>query len=434
MTSVEARPARLLEDPYFQVFALLTVISGIFTAHFILVRYSSRAPIISVSRSVWVPDASPRPPEPEPSSPPREQPAPRAVSAAPPTEPEPISRRLELPAPLAAPAAAPALSAPAAPREAAAANPRQPGAWVVDALKGPDADTATISAAIAGARDGDSITIRPGTYREALVLNKSVTLLGGGRRPSDTRVTSGGAVTVSVRGGFPVLKNLALANTAISNGSVVDVLKSRVSLQSVLLSSLGVGVRAREGEVEVLDSQLGAKVAVHAEARSRASVLGTTATGVDSVLSADGVDTELTVERSTIRDSRDRGVTVTHFARARLSDVQVSGNLGAAIHADSGADVRISRSALSSNGGCAVRAAGASLVAIAQTQVSRNRCGIQALGPATLDVTDSRFSDLPGGALSVSAGAKADLVLRGGRNTGFPLPSAGGMARRAEYE
>lgn len=44
---------------------------------------------------------------------------------------------------------------------------------------GPGGDYATIQAAIDAARDGDVIAIRSGVYNENLVINKSVTLLGG---------------------------------------------------------------------------------------------------------------------------------------------------------------------------------------------------------------------------------------------------------------
>ncbi|HCF56591.1 MAG TPA: hypothetical protein DFS52_01170, partial [Myxococcales bacterium] len=63
-----------------------------------------------------------------------------------------------------------------------AAGPRtlvvQASAAAADADGSEERPFATIGAALAGARDGDTLAVRPGTYRETLSIEREVTLRG----------------------------------------------------------------------------------------------------------------------------------------------------------------------------------------------------------------------------------------------------------------
>jgi hypothetical protein len=121
--------------------------------------------------------------------------------------------------------------------------------WVVD----PDGahDFATVAAAIAGAADGDTISIRPGTYAEHLeVAARRLVLEGAG--PEMTTVIYDGAVeshpVLSVGGGSALeVRSLRLVQPFISCGTGVVVDRSRLLLEDCVLARCG--VTAVDGEL-----------------------------------------------------------------------------------------------------------------------------------------------------------------------------------------
>jgi parallel beta-helix repeat protein len=75
--------------------------------------------------------------------------------------------------------------------------PRTEGTWIVDD-DGP-ADFQTIQAAINAAFNGDKVLVRPGTYRENVVVNKSLSVIGeSAGRVTITPQTAGIVVTITV--------------------------------------------------------------------------------------------------------------------------------------------------------------------------------------------------------------------------------------------
>lgn len=70
-------------------------------------------------------------------------------------------------------------------------------------------DFASIRSAIDAAQQGDQIVIRPGVHNEPLVIDKPVTLLGGGRR-GETILESQERTTVEVAASDVVIRRLAL--------------------------------------------------------------------------------------------------------------------------------------------------------------------------------------------------------------------------------
>jgi hypothetical protein len=77
--------------------------------------------------------------------------------------------------------------------------------------RGPGADAATISAALADARPGDLVIVEAGTYRESIALREGISVISAERhgaelrRPPDvtgawTAVTASGITSASLRG------------------------------------------------------------------------------------------------------------------------------------------------------------------------------------------------------------------------------------------
>lgn len=135
----------------------------------------------------------------------------------------------------------------------------------------------TISSAVADARDGDRILVRPGTYRESVLVSRSIEIIGDGDSASVV-VLSGAGPCFHLNGSAKALRNLTLhgggfldywipatrreAALVVSEGSpVVEDLLVREShgivvegddasptvRRNVLLKGHGVGIWARWG-------------------------------------------------------------------------------------------------------------------------------------------------------------------------------------------
>ena len=64
------------------------------------------------------------------------------------------------------------------------------------------------------------------------------------------------------------------------------------------------------------------------------------------------------------------------------------------------------------------------LIALERVSISRDRCGVEFLGPGTLEAWNSRFSNLPLGAVSIKPGLGDRVVIRHSGNIGLPEPKA----------
>jgi hypothetical protein len=75
---------------------------------------------------------------------------------------------------------------------------------------------ATLSAALAGVRDGDTVRIGPGIYQGGITINKSIRLVGSG---ADRTVIDGGGPVVTVaRATDPAGLNVSISAVTVSGG------------------------------------------------------------------------------------------------------------------------------------------------------------------------------------------------------------------------
>jgi len=83
---------------------------------------------------------------------------------------------------------------------------------------GPGGNFTTINAAVANATSGDSIMVANGTYREQVVINKSISLLGENR--SNTLIDGmGGAFVIKVISSNVTLSGFTLQNTTLTSSA-----------------------------------------------------------------------------------------------------------------------------------------------------------------------------------------------------------------------
>ncbi|MCX5796074.1 MAG: right-handed parallel beta-helix repeat-containing protein [Elusimicrobia bacterium] len=368
------------EDVWMQLFALLAIVSGILCAH-----------------HYWQ----------------RSLPGPAALAAT----------------PLVVTAAPSEAAAPSAPPPAAPASvPRTAGRWVVDPKMGADADCSSLGAAVAGAREGDVIVLKPGTYNEGVQISKSLTLSGDGVSPDQVVLTHSGPQTMAVSNGRVTLDNLSLTNTGLKSYWVISLAMGRLTLRNVRFRSAGQGLLVVDGTLDASDCDFDGRTALSVSGKSKVRLVHATLTGEESAVSADGGGVDLRIESSRIQDSRGTGLEASRFALVRMNDVTLSGNVSAAVAIRSGAEVRITQAKIVDNRDCGVRIEGGGKVVLEQVQLSRDRCGVGFTGLGSLEARNSQFSELALGAVAVKPGLEKSVTIRGSGNVGLKIPGERGKS------
>ncbi|WP_329791566.1 AAA family ATPase [Lentzea sp. DG1S-22] len=224
----------------------------------------------------------------------------------------------------------------------------------------------TISDAIASATDGDMISVRPGTYPEAVVLDREVTLSGAG---------SAGEVRIESAGGEPVLR------LACERASVSGIVLAQPSGETAI--DIAGGVLHVEECVVAADSRVAVAVRRGGDLRARDSEVRNGAGA--GVLVFDGGRAEL--HGCTLRHIATTAVVARAGGTPRLVDCLIADAQGAVLAADR---------------------AGGSLENCRVERISAT--GIVLESESELTVTGTTLSDVDGVALLV--GARSEPVLR----------------------
>jgi len=208
---------------------------------------------------------------------------------------------------------------PAAPAKPAAA-PRQ---LVVG--RGPRANCLSLRVALRQAPSSATILVLPGLYREALVVDKDVTLRG-----------EGGAEAVELPEGITVAAGsaLTLVNVTVGNGA-------------------GAALRLLAG------SQIRAEDACFREAPAGGVELGAGASG-DFL-------------RCQFRGNGSAGLLALEASQARLQDCELAGNQDAGLHGCGGAQLQLLGCRLVANLGLGLAAVDSAVVALERCAVERNQ-------------------------------------------------------------
>jgi F-box protein 11 len=108
------------------------------------------------------------------------------------------------------------------------ARKTEPPTLVVDALH--RGDYTTLTEALNAASPGDRILVRPGLYKEGIVIEKPVEIVGDGG-PGEVVIEATGADAVLFRANMGRIANLTLRQTGGGNWYCVDITQGRLDLE-----------------------------------------------------------------------------------------------------------------------------------------------------------------------------------------------------------
>jgi F-box protein 11 len=233
-------------------------------------------------------------------------------------------------------------AAPASPAPAAKATPTH----IVDALH--RGHFATISAAIAAAKPGDRLLIRPGLYQEGLVINKPLEIIGDGDR-DDIIIEAKGQDVILFKTSMGIVRNVSIRQLGGGNWFGVDIGQGRLHLEDCDITSQSLAcVAIHDGANPVVrhnrihDGKQGG-IYVYNNGRGTLEdndIFGNTFSGLAIQTQADPV-----VRRNRIHDNKAAGVHVYEYGRGTLEDNDIFGNakVGLAIQTQADPVVRRNR-------------------------------------------------------------------------------------------
>jgi parallel beta-helix repeat protein len=204
-------------------------------------------------------------------------------------------------------------------------------------------DHMTIADAVAAAKPGNRVLVRPGLYEESLILDKPVELIGQGA-VEDIIITARDADAISFRANIGRISNLTLRQTAEASDEVwygVDIAQGRLELEACHISSrCGSCVSVQAGaDPRVRGNR------IHGGADSGIFVYGQAlGTFEDNEISRNdmsGVEIKSgsnpTVRRNRIQSNAGPGVLIQEQGLATLEDNDIVENGGAGVEIRSGA-------------------------------------------------------------------------------------------------
>ncbi|MFF3816643.1 right-handed parallel beta-helix repeat-containing protein [Streptomyces bluensis] len=298
---------------------------------------------------------------------------------------------------------------------------------------------ASLAAALEAASDGDVLTIAPGTYRENLVLERSVTLRGPEGSPGSVRIAPVDGVPLTVRASA-VVQDLhvegqdSAAPALLVESGVPELLDVRIVTRSAagievrgearptvrrctVDNPAGIGIAVVDGgsgvfeECEVVAAGQAA-VAVRSGAHPRfercrvhhASGVGLSATGENSSLEAVGCE---------VYEVRGSGVQITGRAAAHLTDCDVHRTSADGVTLDTDAVLTLADCRIHDIPENAIDLRSRSVLTLTRTTVRRfGRNGLSVWDPGTrVDANQCEIHDSTGDypAVWVSDGATAVL-------------------------
>ncbi len=110
----------------------------------------------------------------------------------------------------------------------------EPPTLVVDAFHRGDYNT--LNAAVAAAKPGDRILVRPGLYKEGIVIEKPIEIVGDGEL-GDVVIEANGENAILFKASMGRIANLTLRQTGGGNWYCVDIAQGRLDLEDCDISS-----------------------------------------------------------------------------------------------------------------------------------------------------------------------------------------------------
>ncbi len=356
----------------------------------------------------------------------------------------------------------PAAEAPSAePAPAPAGKPEEPSRAVLTVGRSGTGRFLSLRVALRHAEPGSVIQVQPGLYRESVVIDKDVQIIGLGTA-SEVVVDGGRDAALVVRAAGASVQGLGFRTERSDGGPCVDLVRGEPALDGCRFEGggdacirIGAPTRALLKDCEVKTSaRLALEVApaaqvvlesctlegfqraglslgrgaqahatrlragpatgvgVHVQAEAQAHLLDCEVSAAEAggiEIEPDG-SAELTRCRLTI--SRFAGLLALERSRATLTECEVGGHRCAGIHAQPGASLVVQRSRIAGNEGYGVSLLEDALATLEGCEVSGNGlAGLLVLRRATAQVRHSKLFD--GKSLGVACGAGGQAALDG---------------------
>jgi hypothetical protein len=284
------------------------------------------------------------------------------------------------------------------------AAPAGPPTLVVDADPAGKGDYRTIGGALTAIRPGGRIVVRPGLYREALLVSQPVEIVAEGPR---------GSVIVESRN----------RHTAVVNSD-------GVTLRHLLLRAVSDGAGSTAGEVAV-----SALVVSRGRMEAENCVFDCNSENCVAVFGDTSVPR---LSNCQLSGARSVGLSATHDARAVAEACQIVGSGLAAAMCSNGGQLRLERCRLSSGKRYGVLVYVEGLATLKQCEISGNgEDGVALKNGGRADLTDCAVRQNGGHAVLVQQGCRASIAgcdLRGNRQGPFELGRGAAVARRENQE
>jgi F-box protein 11 len=227
----------------------------------------------------------------------------------------------------------------------------EPPTRVVDALH--RGDHATLTEALKAARPGDRILVRPGLYREGIVIDKPVEIIGDGEL-GEAVIEATGKDAVLFKASMGRLANLTLRQVGGGQWYCIDIAQGRLDVEGCDITSQSLAcVAIHDGADPLLRRNRihdgkSAGVYVYEDGRGTLEdneIFGNAYAGVEIRTGGDP-----TLRRNRIHDGKQGGVYVNEDGRGTLEDNEIIGNAFRGVTIETGGNPTLRRNRISHNG------------------------------------------------------------------------------------
>jgi parallel beta-helix repeat protein len=260
----------------------------------------------------------------------------------------------------------------------------EPPTIVVDAMH--RGDYPTLQAAVEAAEPGCRILVRPGLYREGIVIDKPVEIIGDGDI-GDIVVEAVGANTIAFKTTMGRISNLTLRQAGGGEWFCVDITRGRVDLEGCDISGISLSCVGIHGNADprlrrnrIHDSNQSG-IFVYDNGQGTIEDNEIFANGMAGIQISGGGSPN--IRRNRIYSGKLTGVTIRENSRGMIEDNEIFGNENAGIAIFESADPIIRRNHIRDGGASGVSVFAGGQGTLEENEIFRNRTNGVAVGKSS---------------------------------------------------